>query len=91
MAWDYMRGDMARRFDAIFPESGGLEHLAQVRTKFAKKLGDTSQRAGSTFFHPQEVEHVRKVLTLLGDDEEAKATIMSVMAFAQMKNDVASF
>ncbi len=85
----WMCPDMARRFDPLFPEMGGLEHLADVRRKFLDRLGKREGTGNNTFFHPEEVEHVRKALRLLGDDEEAKATLMSKLAFAQMKNDCA--
>jgi hypothetical protein len=88
MSW--MRGDMARRMDAVFPDAGGLEHLAQVRRAFLEKISDLKARAGETSLLPQEAEHIRKILLLLGDDKEAKATLMSWIAFGQMKNDVAS-
>lgn len=81
--------NMARRFDPLFPEMGGLEHLADIHCKFLDRLGPRKDTENNTFFRPEEVEHVRKALRLLGDDEEAKATLMSVLAFAQMKNDCA--
>jgi hypothetical protein len=86
----FMNKAMARRFDPVFPEAGGLEYMAEVRKNFITKLGTAAkERCGDTSFHPKEAEHVRKALVLLGDDEEAKATLMSWLAFGQMKNDVA--
>jgi hypothetical protein len=87
--WMYMGKQMAKRFDPLFPEMGGLEHLAEVRLAMAQRLENPGAKVKETFFHPIEVEHIRKVLQLLGDDEEAKATIMCKIAFAQMKDDVA--
>ena len=85
----WMNSEMAKRFDPLFPESGGLIYLAEVRKRWARQLENTSEKAGDTSFHPAEVDHINKVLRLLGDDEEAKATIMRKLAFAQMKNDCA--
>jgi hypothetical protein len=82
---------MAERFDPLFPEAGGMKHLAEVRGKWASGLADKTQRAPRTFFHPDEIPHIRKALAGLGDDEVAKATLMSYLAFAQMKSDVAGF
>ena len=85
----WMNKQMAERFDPWFPESGGLEHLGEVRERMMAKLPNQSEKVGRTFFHPIEIVHIRKALRLLEEDEEAKATIMSRIAFAQMKNDCA--
>ena len=85
----WMDKRMAERFDPWFPESGGLEHLAEVRERMLAKLPKQSENVGETFFHPIEIVHIRKALRLLEGDEEAKATIMNKIAFAQMKNDCA--
>lgn len=87
----YLGSEMAKRFDPIFPEMCGLEHLAEVRSLTGKLLPNPEEKVGRTFFHPIEVEHIRKMLRLLGNDEEAKATIMAKLAFAQMKSDVAGW
>ncbi len=79
---------MARRFDPLFPEMGGLQRLGAL---CRDRSPQETKTVGDTFFRPDEVEHIKKVLCLLGDDDEAKATIMSIIAFAQMKNDVAGF
>lgn len=86
-----MNAEMAHRFDTVLPEAGGLLHLAEVRQNLSRGLEDPKARSGRTFLHPTEREHLAKVFTLLDDDEEAKSTIMSIVAFAQMKNDVAGF
>jgi hypothetical protein len=82
---------MQERFDPLFPEAGGMAHLADIRGKWASGLPDRMQRAPRTFFHPDEIGHIRKALAGLGDDGVAKATLMSYLAFAQMKSDVAGF
>lgn len=87
MSIRWMGRDMARRFDPLFPETGGLEHMADVYLKFRERVKDGKEKDRPTFLYPEEVEHVRKALRLLGDDEEAKATIMSVLTFAQKKDD----
>lgn len=85
----HMDKEMAARYDPVFPEMGGLLHLKEVRKKIGQSLTNGGERSGRTFLHPVEAEHLRKILVLLGDDEEAKSTLMSLVTFAQMKSDVA--
>jgi|GEM_PF-2866781 len=85
---------MAKRFDPLLPEAGGLARLREVRLAFYRRLETSgNERAPSTdnqtFLYPQDVERLSKILKLLADDEESRAMIMSYIAFAQMKNDVA--
>jgi hypothetical protein len=82
--------DMATRFDPVFPEAGGLERLV-VREQHIESSPDPKARTGDTSFHPDEVAHIRKVLGLLGDDQEARSTLMSWLVYAQMKCDVAGW
>jgi len=86
-----MSRDMAERLDPLFPNAGGLEHLKEVRLRWGTSLSDSSQRAGNTMFHPEEVEHLNKALDALQDDEVARSTLLSILAFAQMKSDVAGW
>lgn len=88
MSW---MSNMAERFDPVFPEAGGLKQLEQVRMRMFSNTPNTEERVGNTFFHPMEAEHVRKALVGLGDDMEAKSTLMALLSFAQGKNDVAGF
>lgn len=80
---------MAARFDPLFPQAGGMVHLDQVRQEFVTGLANKSERAPRTMFHPAEIAHLQKAFAGLGDDEVAKSTLMSYLAFAQMKSDVA--
>lgn len=87
----YMNKSMAERLDPVLPAAGGLMRLQEVRMDFARKLKNPEERCSRTFLHPQEAAHLNKAFELLGDDEEAKASLMSYIAFAQMKNDCAGF
>jgi len=85
----YMNDEMAKRLDPVFPEAGGLMHLEEVRKRSLPTITNPHEKAGDTSFHPSDVIHIRKALGLLGGDDEAKAALMSWLAFAQMKDTVA--
>lgn len=85
----YMNKEMADRLDPLFPEAGGLMRLVQVRKDSASALADPNEKVGRTSFHPSDVAHIRKAFRLLADDEDAKAALISWIAYAQMKSDVA--
>ena len=80
-------------FDPVFPEAGGLIHLKEVRGSLFEKIPipEQMERVGSTFLRPIEADHVRKMLVLLGDDEEAKSTLMCMIAYIQDVKEVPGY
>lgn len=85
-----MNEAMARRLDPALPAAGGLMHLREVKKNLKLFSGENGEsRVPDTFLHPVEAEHLNKAFTLLGDDLAAKSTLMTFIAFAQMKNDCA--
>ena len=78
----------AKRFEPVFPKSGGLIHLYDVREKLHDRL-IKNQKKFDIDFHQIVVDHINKILQLLEDYEEVKLTHMSKLAFAHMKNDCA--
>lgn len=81
---------IAGLLDPVFPEAGGLIHLKEVRGNLFGKvpIPEQIERMGGTFLHPIEADHVRKMLVLLGDDEEAKSTLMCMVAYIQNVKEV---
>lgn len=82
---------IASLLDPVFPEAGGLVHLQEVRRAFFEKvpIPEQIERAGETFLNTIEADHVRKMLVLLDEDEEAKSTLMGMVAYIQNKKDMA--
>lgn len=89
LAMVYMSKRFAKRIDPLFPNTAGVEHLAQVRKDLFRAQADVDIRVGETCFHPKEVEHLQKALAALADDEAAQSTLMSLICFTQMKVDCA--
>jgi len=89
MSYMFMNKTMAGRFDLLFGQYGSLLDHADIRKKMFERLDNPAEKAGDTSFHPEEVKHILSALECLAGNPEAQATLMSALAFAQMKNDCA--
>ena len=84
--------ELLARMDLAFPNAGGFEHLEKVREEWIERIPQgMPDPSPQTNFHPAEMEQFNRIFDLLKDDEPARATLASWLAFAQLKNDCAGF
>lgn len=81
--------DAAGVLDPLFGEFGSMSRHQSTLNEQVRRRADRFERAGTSSFHPEVVEHLNQAFQGLAGNPAAQATLANLVAFVETKSRVA--